>query len=65
MSDNIFSGPWAVEYNEGESDKLKKVYITADYKFYSKERITEVLEEIHPDWKVEDIYKLEKLPWED
>ena len=65
MSDNIFSGPWVVEYYEGESSKLTKTYITADYKAYSEERVTKILKEIHPEWDIQKIYKVEKLPWLD
>tara|TARA_B100000131_G_scaffold35026_1_gene32131 strand:+ start:1146 stop:1343 length:198 start_codon:yes stop_codon:yes gene_type:complete len=65
MSDNIFSGPWMVEYYEGESSKLTKTYITADYKAYSEERVTKILKEVHPEWDIQKIYKVEKLPWLD
>tara|TARA_B100000945_G_C19981110_1_gene412169 strand:- start:29 stop:226 length:198 start_codon:yes stop_codon:yes gene_type:complete len=65
MSDNIFSGPWMVEYYEGEPSKLTKTYITADYKVYSEERVTKILKEVHPEWDIQKIYKVEKLPWLD
>ncbi len=54
-----------VEYYEGESSKLTKTYITADYKAYSEERVTKILKEVHPEWDIQKIYKVEKLPWLD
>ena len=57
MSDNIFSGPWAVEYLEGQSDKIVKTHITANYKAYSEERVTKILNEVHPEWDIQKIYK--------
>jgi hypothetical protein len=65
MSNDIFSGPWVVEYYEGTSDVLTKRHITAAYKFYGVGRIAEILKEIHPDWNIQKIYKVEKLPWKD
>ena len=60
--DNVFTGPWIIEYVD-EVGTLRKNHITADYKVYDEERIIEILNEIHPEWAIERIYKVDKLPW--
>ncbi len=64
MSDNFFTGPWRIEYRI-ENAAIQKKYLTADYKVYTEERVLEILKEVHPDWVIEKIYKVEKLPWLD
>ena len=63
MSDDFYSGPWMIEYLEGESDTLIKRYISADYEVYPEEKVLEILQQVHPDWSIKKIYKVEKLPW--
>ena len=67
MSDETFSGPWLIEYvdESSESDELVLRHITADYDTYSVKRIIKILSEIHPEWRIKNIYKVEKLPWLD
>ena len=60
--DNVFTGPWLIEYVD-EAGTFRKNHITADYKVYDEERIIKILNEIHPDWVIEKIYKVDKLPW--
>lgn len=63
MSEDFYSGPWMIEYLEGASDALIKRHISADYEVYPEERVLEILQEVHPDWSIKKIYKVEKLPW--
>jgi len=71
MGTDIFSGPRVVEYSVTGSaphqtpPTLTKRYITANYKAYTMDRVLEVLKEVHPEWEIQKIYKVEKLPWED
>ena len=65
--DSAFTGPWLIEYvdEKSESGEIITRHITADYDKYSVKRILDILQEVHPEWKIKNIYKVEKLPWLD
>tara|TARA_B100000424_G_scaffold258320_1_gene240074 strand:+ start:324 stop:524 length:201 start_codon:yes stop_codon:yes gene_type:complete len=62
MSDDFFTGPWMVEYIDAQGEQVKR-HITADYEVYSHERVLDLLKEVHPEWEIKKLYKVEKLPW--
>ena len=62
--EKYFNSRWLVEY-EDQSGQEKSVYIDADYEVYSEERVRELFAEIHPEWSVRSLLKVEKLPWEE
>ena len=61
---DFFSGPWLLEYVDEHGNEVDR-HITADYKVYSEERVVQILQEVHPEWTINRISKVEKLPWRD
>lgn len=61
-NDDFFSGPWMVEYIDASGETVER-YVTADYEVYSHERVLDLLKEVHPEWDIKRLYKVEKLPW--
>jgi hypothetical protein len=63
--DSVFAGPWLIEYTDegGTPGNILRSYITANYKAYDEEQIIKILNEVHPEWTIKNLYKVEKLPW--
>ena len=61
--EKYFDSRWLVEYTD-ISGEQKQVYIDADYDVYSEDRIVELFLEIHPEWTVNKMSKVDKLPWD-
>ena len=51
-----------VEYIDASGETVER-YVTADYEVYSHERVLDLLKEVHPEWDIKRLYKVEKLPW--
>ena len=63
-NEDFFTGPWLVEYVDADGTTVKR-HVTADYEVYSEERVIQLLQEVHPEWTINKISKVEKLPWRD
>ena len=60
--ERYFTGPWLIQYVDGLGEKTER-FISADYKIYDEERIIQILNEAHPEWTINKVSKVEKLPW--
>ena len=58
-----FDSRWLVAYTDVFGEQ-QQVYIDADYNVYNEDRIKELLLEIHPEWTVKEMSKVDKLPWD-
>ena len=64
QEEDFFTGPWLIEYVDADGNEASR-HLTADYEVYTEERVVQVLQEVHPDWTINKISKVEKLPWRD
>ena len=55
---------WAVKHKIANGTK-KVQYIEANYKQYDVEKIKKIFNEIHSDWEILDIYKVENLKFKE
>tara|TARA_B100000287_G_C20171377_1_gene598383 strand:+ start:217 stop:420 length:204 start_codon:yes stop_codon:yes gene_type:complete len=61
--EKYFDSRWLVVYTDVFGEQ-QQVYIDADYKVYNEDRIKELFLEIHPEWTVKEMSKVDKLPWD-
>ena len=51
---------WVIKYKLANGTKHLQ-YIEANYKQYDIEKIKKIFNEIHPEWEILNIYKVENL----
>tara|TARA_B100000287_G_scaffold309312_1_gene292536 strand:- start:330 stop:521 length:192 start_codon:yes stop_codon:yes gene_type:complete len=51
---------WRVDYNTGKCEE--RIYISADYAHYDRDRVIKILSEIHPNWCNISPEKVETIP---
>jgi len=55
---------WAIKYKIADGTKRVQ-HIEANYKQYDFEKIKKIFNEIHSDWEILDIYKVENLKFKE
>tara|TARA_Y100000592_G_C5426258_1_gene295880 strand:- start:1034 stop:1231 length:198 start_codon:yes stop_codon:yes gene_type:complete len=55
---------WAIKYKKADGTKQVQ-HIEANYKQYDVEKIKKVFNEVHSDWEILDIYKVENLKFKE